>query len=124
MKKYVNGAYVDVSAEEAAALVGDISELRERAVAKVKKLAQAKIYEIVPLWKQNNLTARGLELSLVQNLTTEQQAEQAAITNVWDQVKAVRNASNQIEAKIAGLSAAELETYNPITESLWPGGSS
>jgi len=69
-------------------------------VEMVKEEAQRRIYEILPDWKQRNLTARAAELAIkgVQNWSLEEQAEVAAGQALWDQIKVIRAKSDELEA--------------------------
>lgn len=98
----------------------NVETLRAYLAARTKEIAQQKILAIVPLWKQNNLTARGLELSMIKTPTAAQQAEQAAITAIWDQTKAIRAASDQIEDELEDMTAAELKAVSLETHGRWP----
>lgn len=68
----------------------------------VKAEAGRRIVEIVPEWKQRNLTARGtkfaLRLAQGDTLSVADQAELAAGEAIWAQVEAIRDASDLIEA--------------------------
>jgi hypothetical protein len=81
--------------------------------AQVKAEASRRILEAFPLWKQMNMNARSNELFRIQAgymrdsdntfqparaLTSEETAEEVALREAWDWVKAVRAASNTIEA--------------------------
>lgn len=81
-----------------------LTESRKLKIAETKGEAQRRIYALVPQWKQVNLTARAVELhqkrlDLVA-LTQDEQIEVAAIQTLWDKVKAIRAASDLIEADI------------------------
>ena len=84
-------------------------------IFEVKAEAQNRIYNILPEWKQRNLTARAAELAIKgqANWTPEEQAEYDAGQALWDQIKAIRAASDA------------LELMNPIPDnytddSYWP----
>ncbi|MFN3254043.1 hypothetical protein [Roseibium album] len=66
----------------------------------VKEEAKRRILEIAPEWKQRNLTARAAELAIkgTANWNEEEQAEVTAGQAVWDMVKAIRAASDVLEA--------------------------
>ncbi len=68
----------------------------------VRAEAYRRIVALAPEWKQRNMTARGLELTRKElaggTLTAAEQAEAAAITAAWDAVKAIRAASDVLEA--------------------------
>jgi hypothetical protein len=69
-------------------------------VADVKDGAQSLIVAFCPEWKQRNLTARAAELAMKgkENWTAEEQAEVATGQAVWDRIKAIRAASDALEA--------------------------
>lgn len=85
---------VDKTAEE-------ISQYDAEMVAGVKAEAQRRILEILPEWKQRNLTARAAELAIkgVSNWTAEETSEYEAGQAVWDRIKAIRAASDALEAQ-------------------------
>lgn len=66
----------------------------------IKEEAGNRILLLAPEWKQRNATARGLELLRKgeANLTTEEQAEVAAMDALWAEVKRLRTVSDQLEA--------------------------
>lgn len=71
-------------------------------VKAVKLEASRRISLIAEDWKQRNIMARSIELlnkiRLGGTLTTEEEAEEAAALAIWAQIKAVRAASDAIEA--------------------------
>lgn len=68
----------------------------------VKTECGRRIYTLFPQWKQANLTARATELvnlRVVNGTLTEQEiAEFAVLQSIWDWIKAVRAASDALEA--------------------------
>lgn len=70
--------------------------------AAVKTECGRRIYASFPQWKQANLTARAAELINLKiingTLTPEETIEFAALQSMWDWIKAVRAASDAIEA--------------------------
>ena len=67
----------------------------------VKDEARRRILARFPDWKQTNMVALGVELTLAKiggDWTKEQQDEAGALQAAWDWVKAVRSASDVIEA--------------------------
>lgn len=69
-------------------------------VEMVKAEAQRRILNILPEWKQRNLTARAAELAIKgqANWTAEETAEHAAGQVIWDQIKLIRTKSDELEA--------------------------
>ncbi|MEQ8784174.1 MAG: hypothetical protein RIE06_31290 [Roseibium album] len=68
-------------------------------VDQVRTEAARRILAVCPEWKQRNLTARAAELAMKgsANWATDEQAEVAAGQAIWDQIKAIRTASNALE---------------------------
>jgi hypothetical protein len=67
----------------------------------VKDEARRRILARYPEWRQANMTARGVELTLAKiarEWTPDEQAEADVLQGDWDWVKAVRSASDDIEA--------------------------
>jgi hypothetical protein len=67
----------------------------------VKNEAMRRILARLPDWKQRNMTARGVELLSINRRNAwmpEEQAEADTLQAAWDWVKAVRSASDVIEA--------------------------
>lgn len=67
--------------------------------APVKAEAMRRILAIAPEWRQRNMIARSVELLHVgqENWTSEEQAEVTAMQAIWDQISAIRAASDTIE---------------------------
>jgi hypothetical protein len=95
--------------------------IRAEAIADVKAEAQRRILAIFGaqdlssgLVKQMNLMARGVELTdkkTAGTRTPQEDAEAASLQAVWDQVKAIRNASNLIEADVPSATSAAVFDY-------------
>jgi hypothetical protein len=66
----------------------------------IKAEAHRRIVAIIPGWQQRNLTAQAAQLAEKgrANWTAEELAAWDAGQAIWDQVKAIREASNLIEA--------------------------
>jgi hypothetical protein len=106
-----------------------LNTLKAALVADVKVLAQEKIVAILPEYMQRNLTARAAELAAVHagltpnNYPEPDRSEWMAGAAKWTKIKAIRAASNLIEAEIAALADRDAlfaysETLN--TNPLWP----
>lgn len=89
----------------------------------IKGEAFRRIVRIVPEWKQRNLLARASELTMqVANgtpLTIAQQTEWDAGQALRDQLTAIRDKSDELEASISGLSLADLAAFNPVNDANW-----
>jgi|GEM_PF-2802803 len=78
--------------------------LDEKKIA-VKALCRTKILAFISEWQQANYTARHSELIRICckddiPLTQSEEDEMAMMQGIWDRVKALRAASNDIEAEI------------------------
>lgn len=84
--------------------LGGLPELQDASsevtAAMVKAEARRRIIAIADEDRQRNLTARGVELLRIgpASWTPDEQAEANAIDAVWQQIKAIRAASDVIEA--------------------------
>lgn len=79
-----------------------VQKSREDVVAAIKSEARRRITERYPEWKQSNMTAAGVELqdSWRRNglWTAEEQSYASELDAAWAWIKAVRAASDAIEA--------------------------
>lgn len=91
----------------------------EEAVAGVKAEASRRIGAKYPSWKQINMIARGVELAETQAARTPIEAAEAqALLAAWAEVKAIRAASDAIEAEIA--QALDPRLVNIGQHPAWP----
>lgn len=90
-------------------------ELEQRRILLAKGIAHQKIIAIADETKQRNMIARSVELDRLLrdngSLTAQEQAEYDAMDSIWQRIKAIRSASNQIEATPG---------EDPETSTLWP----
>lgn len=108
-----------VTAAEYAALVA----AQPPAPVEIKARAGALILTRYPAWRQQNMTARAVELlehKRQQGLDAAQSNELAAIRSAWDWIKAVRARSDAIEAAVAAGQAVDLETGAIAGAGGWP----
>ena len=120
--KRVSGALVFDANLLAADKAIRVSTDSARKILQTKVEAQRRIYVLAPQWKQANLTARMVELhqkrlDLVL-LTAAEQAEVTASQALWDKVKAVRAASDLIEADIQA--AVDPSNFDVVNSPRWP----
>ncbi len=101
-----------------------LEHAKARKIIEVKEEAYRRIVAIMPEWKQRNLIARAGEIinrKLDGNATQAELDELAQIQTLWDQVKAIRAASDQIESEIQSLqSLQEVENYRVSGHPSWP----
>lgn len=114
----------EVAAQAVLDGVDAVGVLRQQAVVAIKAEAARRIELLAPEWRQRNMTARGLELlmlSMQRTLTADEAAEIVAIEAVWMMIKAVRAASNGVEAEVMVMSdIAALESFDAVTHPGWP----
>lgn len=100
------------------------SGLLEKRILEIKTIAQNKIYDIIPAWKQANLTARAVELTAIRqerSWTKEEQDEWNAGQALWDKVKAIRSASDILETNIKNESDwSKLDILEVNKAAEWP----
>lgn len=93
---------IEIESSRVVISYSEVARSREEQVASVKNEARRRILDRFPDWKQANMTARGVELQdiwrRVGAWTEIEQAEADALTGAWAWIKAVRAASDAIEA--------------------------
>lgn len=87
----------------------------------VKAEAERRILNILPAWKQRNYTARAVEIIYAIQTSTaaaEDTAELTAIHGFFDRVKAIRAASDLVEADVE---RGAIRTHDEaVGSALWP----
>lgn len=113
-------------AQTVAASFDAAAKPRADKIAKVKEEAQRRIFNVLPAYKQTNLMAQGLENTLAYGPdATQWPAEQKAIKAFadarWARIKALRAASDAIEAKLNAMSDWQaIEAHDATTDPDWP----
>jgi hypothetical protein len=69
-------------------------ELKAIKIAEINQRAYDEIIAIAPLYKQNNMLARSIELTSKSSLTADEQSELDSINAKWEAIKAIRAKSN------------------------------
>ena len=85
-------------------------------IAQTKAEAGKRINAILPEWKQRNYTARAVEKVAAKEVGDD---EWNAMQTAWQQIKAVRVASDAIEAEIAALTDEQAGRYDVAASPLW-----
>ena len=99
-------------------LTSDESEaLKATLIAETKAEANRRILAILPEWKQRNYTARAVEKVANGEVGDD---EWNAMQTAWLNIKAVRVASDAIEAEIAALTDEQAGQYDVAASPLWP----
>ena len=96
---------------------------KPRVVEAIRAEAQRRIFNVVPQWRQNNLTARASELidKGRGNWSAAELAEWNAGKVIWDRVKALRQASNVIEARLASVTKRDAVIgFDVVGAAEWP----
>jgi hypothetical protein len=98
-----------------------IATRRAEAAARVKSEAGARILAIAPLWRQANDNAAIATAALETALGAAEHSDDfIPALERRRRINAVRAASGEIEAAIAGMSAAELEGFDLFNDVHWP----
>ena len=90
---------------------------KDRLVESTKAEANRRIIAILPEWKQRNYTARAVEKVANGEVGDD---EWNAMQTAWLNIKAVRVASDAIEAEIAALTDEQAGQYDVAASPLWP----
>lgn len=86
---------------------------RDTIIEAIKSHAQALIYKRYPQWRQANMTARALELSMSVHRSADDDAELSQIRAAWDWIRDVRIASAVHESGVIALATAhDLASYH------------
>ena len=67
-----------------------LDQEKQRLITIVKKNASTEILDFLPIYKQNNLLARAIELNDYDQITEEHLAEKMLIRQSWDTIKTIR----------------------------------
>lgn len=115
----------DLAAQIAASFDAVAYEL-PHAIARVNQEAYDRIVAIMPPYKQNNNMALGLQNTMAfgadpAKWPADQQAILQTVNAQWAQIKAIRDASNIINANLATKTDwTELYAYDPKADQTWP----
>jgi len=90
---------------------------KDRLVSETKAEANRRIVAILPEWKQRNYTARAVEKLAAGEVGDD---EWNAMNAAWTAIKAIRVASDGIEAEIAALTDEQAGQYDVAASNLWP----
>ncbi|MBI1201506.1 MAG: hypothetical protein GC182_03240 [Rhodopseudomonas sp.] len=92
-----------------------LADIRAMLIGEIKATAGAIILAAFPEWKQSNLTARGVELTMKvargETLTSAEQAEATALQAVWDWIKSVRDHSAALETEVSNRNFVSLKAW-------------
>jgi len=101
-----------------------IEQVQDMLAAEIKTTAQAEIYRKYPAWHQSNVVSRGVELATAsvtgRAITPKEVAEVAAYQVIWDDIKALRQHSDDLEAEMLALPFEELTAWQ---QHGWPSAS-
>ena len=88
----------------------------DRKIAETKAEANRRILAILPEWKQRNYTARAVEKVAAGEVGDD---EWNAMNAAWTAIKAIRLASDAIEAEINALTDEQAGQYDVSANPLW-----
>ena len=71
-------------------------------ISQVKDIAQRRIFDVAPEWKQRNMLAQAIELGAVpdSNRTQSQKDEALALKAMWAKINDIRRHSDYLEEQI------------------------
>ena len=95
--------------------------LRESLIKIIKTEAYERIIQIIPEWKQRNLTAQAAQLAEKGrvNWTAEELAAWDAGVLIWDQVSVIRSKSDSLEQSVLEMTYDELKEFDPRLDEVW-----
>jgi len=95
--------------------------LRESLIKTIKTEAYERIIQIIPEWKQRNLTAQAAQLAEKGrvNWTAEELAAWDAGVLIWDQVSVIRSKSDSLEQSVLEMTYDELKEFDPRLDEVW-----
>lgn len=82
-------------------------EFKGRSIAEVNDQASDIITERLPIWKQNNMLARAIELQAKSEWAQDETSEWNFLQSEWDWVKSIRAASNVATQAISSSTTIE-----------------
>lgn len=98
-------------------------KLIRKKVREAKDIAKQKINAVMPDYKQRNSLSRLAELQILSAsnaLTQEGQDEMNDILGLWSRIKAIRDASNDIEQSFSAMTKAEIKLVMVEDCTEWP----
>lgn len=93
-----------------------LAEWKNRLIESAKTEANRRILDILPEWKQRNYTARAVEKVASGEVGD---AEWNDMDAAWSAIKALRVASDAVEAEITTLSEEQAAQYDVSASPLW-----
>lgn len=115
-----DGKYVQQWADGTPKPQEEIDSTWSRVLDRVKQYASQLILAKYPDWKQRNMTMRVVTLNATSPLTDDEQAELAAISVAWDEIDAIRAASDAIEAEMQAMDIESAMAFDIVSSSHWP----
>lgn len=108
--KLVNGAFVLKTDAEILT-----PQYIEKRIDIINDEASSIILNTFPLWKQNNMLARIIELQMITTKTTEEETEFQTLIANWNWIKGIRAQSNVFSEQIRNATTlAEIENHSWI----------
>ncbi len=87
----------------------------EKRIEIINDEASSIILNAFPLWKQNNMLARMIELQMIITRTAEEETEFQTLIANWNWIKSIRNQSNVFSEQIRNATTlAEIENHSWI----------
>ena len=115
-----DGQYVQQWADGTPKPQEEIDKTWSMVLGSVKQHASQLILAKYPEWKQRNMTMRVVTLNATSPLTDDEQAELAAISVAWDEIDAIRAASDTIEAEMKAMDIEAAMAFDIASSPHWP----
>lgn len=120
------GAYLELpdvrTAEETAAIEDAVSP--ETLALAIKIEAGRRIEAVYPVYKQRNMAAEATDYNDMRigggTLDAAQELRATALRDAWTWIKAVRAASNTLEADVAAMDLAARQAFDVTDAAHWP----
>jgi len=97
--------------------------LKASHIVSIKTEANRRIIEIVPEWKQRNLTAQAAQMAKQvadgTPLTVEQQAAWDAGEAIWTKVAAIRAKSDELELSLDVMDLETMQSFDATKDEAW-----
>lgn len=114
-----DGKYVQQWADGTLKPQEEIDKAWSMVLGSVKQRASELILAKYPEWKQRNMTMRVLALQNADTLTDDEQAELVAISAAWDEIDAIRAASDAVEADMQAMDIEAAMAYDIRSSDHW-----
>jgi len=98
-----------------------VEELKASHISLIKMEAGFRITQVIPEWKQRNLTAQATQLAEKgrNSWSPQELSEWEAGVVLWNTVKDIRDKSDVLEASLDTMTLEELKSFDSHTSEVW-----